>query len=219
MLAWRADRRVQHDLPSFQRWDRGRPVAADTAGVRTDECAGIGVHLDVRPGEQHPVRPWTTADADQPTVLGRFQRGQGARAQDRIDAHRRPDGARGVLGGQCQRSLESGREPDRARQPPLHVRQQPAARAAEHRDGRHGVHDLERQAILRRRCERSDVAAGDLNPAGGHRRQSRTLRPIRPGCRSSTRQRTRNTRPGTRASTVRRRQFSSATSTGDRRSC
>jgi hypothetical protein len=33
-------------------------------------------------------------------------------------------------------------------------------------------HHLERQAILRRRSERSDLAAGDLDPAGRHRRQS-----------------------------------------------
>ena len=53
------------------------------------------------------------------------------------------------LGGQRQRPLESGREPDCAGQPLVHVRRQPAARGPEHRDGRHGVHDLERQAILR----------------------------------------------------------------------
>jgi hypothetical protein len=33
------------------RGDSPRPVAADTSGVRTDECPGIGVHRDVRPGE------------------------------------------------------------------------------------------------------------------------------------------------------------------------
>ena len=101
---------------------------------------------------QHPVPAWTAARSDQRDVHGRFQRRQGARSQDRIDAHRRPDGARAVLGGQRQRPLESGGEPDCARQPPVHVRQQPAARRAEHRDGRHGVHHLERQALLRRRC-------------------------------------------------------------------
>ena len=94
---------------------------------------------------------WTTARSEQRHVRGRFQRGQGARSTDRIDAHRRPDGARAVLGGQRQRPLESGGQPDRARQPPVDVRQQPAARGPEHRDGRHRVHHLERQAILRRR--------------------------------------------------------------------
>ena len=59
---------------------------------------------------------------------------------------------------------------------------------------------------------RSDLAAGDLDPAGGHRRQSGHGCPIRTGCRSSTRRRTRNTLPGIPASTARRRPFSSATS-------
>ena len=158
-----------------------------------------------RPG---PPRALTSAD-----LHGRFQRRQGARPQDRIDAHRRPDGARSVLGGQRQRPLESGGEPDGARQPPVHVREQPAARGPEHRDGRHGVHHLERQAILRRRSDRSDLAAGDRDPAGGHRRQSGHRCPTRTGCRSSPRRRTRNTRPGIPASTARLRPFSSATST------
>ena len=152
--------------------DRGRPVAADTAGVRPDERPGVGIHDDVRPRQQHPVRARTTAKSDERHLHGRFQRRQGARSQDRIDAHRRSDGARAVLGRQCQRPLESGSEPDGACQPPVDVRRQPAARGPEHRDGRHRVHDLERQAILRRRSERSDLAAGDLDPAGGHGRQS-----------------------------------------------
>ena len=38
------DRWVQRELPSVHRWDRGRPVAADTAGVRTDERPGVGIH-------------------------------------------------------------------------------------------------------------------------------------------------------------------------------
>ena len=58
-----------------------------------------------------------------------------------------PDGARSVLGGQCQRPLESGSEPDCAGQPPVHLRQQPASRGPEHRDGRHGVHHLERKRL------------------------------------------------------------------------
>ena len=121
--------------------------------------------------EQHPVQARTTAEPGQRDVHGRFQRRQGARPQDRIDAHCGPDGARSVLGGERQRPLESGRQPDCARQPPVHVQEQPAARGPEHRDGRHGVHHLERQAILRRRSGRGDLAAGDVDPAGGHRRQ------------------------------------------------
>ena len=38
------DRWVQRELPAVHRWDRGRPVAADTAGVRTDERPGVGIH-------------------------------------------------------------------------------------------------------------------------------------------------------------------------------
>ena len=34
---------------------------------------------------------------------------------------------------------------------PVHVQEQPAPRGPEHRDGRHGLHHLERQAVLRRR--------------------------------------------------------------------
>ena len=89
VLAWRATDGFSASYPAVHRWDRGRPVAADTAGVRTDERPGVGIHRDVRPGQQHPVRAWTTARSDQRHVHGRFQRRQGARSQDRIDAHRR----------------------------------------------------------------------------------------------------------------------------------
>ena len=43
--------------------------------------------------------------------------------------------------------------------------------------------------------DRSDLAPGDGDPAGRHRRQSGHRLPIRPGCRSSTRRRIRNTLP------------------------
>ncbi len=49
------DRWVHRDLPCVHRWDRRRPMAADTAGVRTDERPGVGIHLDVRVGHQHAV--------------------------------------------------------------------------------------------------------------------------------------------------------------------
>ena len=51
-------------------------------------------------------------------------------------------------------------------QPLVHVPKQPAPRGAEHRDGRHGVHDLEREAILWGGRDGSDVAARDRDPAG-----------------------------------------------------
>ena len=98
VLAWRATDGFSASYPAVHRWHRGRPVAADTAGVRSDERPGVGIHRDVRPGQQHPVRAWTTARSDQRHVHGRFQRRQGARSQDRIDAHRGPDGARSCSG-------------------------------------------------------------------------------------------------------------------------
>jgi hypothetical protein len=80
---------------------------------------------------------------------------------------------RGIAwGAQVAQALESGSQPDRARQRPITVPQQPAPRGPEHRDGGHRDHDLERQAILRRHSKRSDLAAGDRDPAGRYRRQS-----------------------------------------------
>ena len=157
---------------------RSRAARRSASGGRRrrrtcDERAGVGIHRHVRPGQQQRSfnrRP--PRDSGEHDVRRRFQRRQGARSQDGLDAHRRPDGARAVLGRQRQRPLESGGEPDCARQPPVDVRQQPAARGVEHRDGRHGVHHLERQAILRRDSDGGDLAAGDRDPAGGHRRQS-----------------------------------------------
>ena len=83
----------------------------------------------------------------------------------------RSDGAGAVLGGQRQCSLESGGEPDSARQQLVHVRQQSAARCSEHRNGRHRIHHLERKAILWRHSGRSDLAASDGDCAGGHGRK------------------------------------------------
>ena len=172
VLAWRATDGFSASYPPFTggtavgQW---RPTPPAFGAMSAQGLAFTAMFVLV---SNTQFRAWTTARSDQRHVHGRFQRRQGARSQDRIDAHRGPDGARPVLGGQRQRPLESGREPDCARQPPVHVRQQPASRGPEHRDGRHGVHHLERQAILRRRSERSDLAAGDLDPAGGHRRQS-----------------------------------------------
>ena len=135
------------------------------------------------------------------------------RSVARPDRHRTEDRlARRILGGERERSLESGSEPDCSRQAPVNVGQQPSSRGPQHCDGRHGVHHLGRQAILRLRSERSDVAAGDLNPLGGQRRQFGEAFLIRIGCRSSTLRHTRNTLPGTPTSTARLRPFSSATS-------
>ena len=48
------DRWLQRELPSIHRWDRGGPVAADTAGLRTHERPGAGIHRNVRPGRATP---------------------------------------------------------------------------------------------------------------------------------------------------------------------
>src|SRR2546426_2832140 len=71
------------------------------------------------------------------------------------------------IGSARQRPLESGSEPDGARQRPVPLRQQPASRGGEPRDGRHGNHHLEQQAILRLSSDRGDLASGDFDPAGG----------------------------------------------------
>ena len=47
VLAWRATDGFSASAP-VHRWERRRPVAADTAGLRSDERPGVGVHLDVR---------------------------------------------------------------------------------------------------------------------------------------------------------------------------
>ena len=145
VLAWRATDGFSATYPAVHRRDRGRPVAADTAGVRRDERAGRwrsprrsfwsatrSSSLDRR--EALTQRTYTD-DFNAVKALGRRT------GSTRTDG---PDGARAVLGRQRQRPLESGRQPDRARQPSVDVRQQPAARRPEHRDGRHRVHHLER---------------------------------------------------------------------------
>ena len=107
-------RRFQRQLPGLRRRHGHRSVAADAAGVRTDERPEPGVHRHVRPGEQHPVPAGATADARQQGLQRRCQCGEGARSPDRLDAHRRSDRARSLLGRECQRPLEPGGEPDGA---------------------------------------------------------------------------------------------------------
>ena len=51
VLAWRATDGFSLSYPAFTGGTRGRPVAADTAGVRSDERAGLGIYLDVRSGK------------------------------------------------------------------------------------------------------------------------------------------------------------------------
>ena len=88
--------------------------------------------------------------------------------------------------------------------PPVDVPQQPTFRPSEPRDGRYRLHDLEREAILWRDTDGSDLAPGDRHSS---RRDDRNPRPLRTstGCLSSTRRRTRSIPPGIRAKTGRQR--------------
>ena len=172
VLAWRATDGFSASYPPFTggtavgQWRPTPPAfgAMSAQGLAFTAMFVLANNTQFEPGPPRGLTSATyTDDFNAVKALGR--KTGSTRTEDQTALAR-------VLGGQRQRSLESGREPDCARQPPVHVRQQPASRGPEHRDGRHGVHHLERQAILRRRSERSDLAAGDLDPAGGHRRQS-----------------------------------------------
>ena len=150
VLAWRAPtdsaratRRSWVALPSASGGPHRRRRSMSAQGLAFTDMFVLVSNTQFRPG---PPRGLSSAH-----VHRRFQCGQGTGSTDRIDAHRRPDGARAVLGGERQRPLESGGKPDCAGQPAVDVGQQPAARGPERRDGRHGDHDLEQQAILRRR--------------------------------------------------------------------
>ena len=123
VLGWRA---TDGFLGSYSSFSGGTAVGQwrpTPPAFGAMSAQGLAFTHDVRPGQQHPVRASTTARSDQRHIHRGFQRGQGARSQDRIDAHRRSDGACGVLGRQCQRPLESGSKPDRAGQRPVAVRQ------------------------------------------------------------------------------------------------
>ena len=169
VLAWRAADGFSASYPPFTggtavgQWRPIPPATAMSAqGLAFTAPFVVESNTQFRPG---PPRALASA-----TYTAGLQRSQGARSPNRIDAYRRSDGARAFLGGQRQRPLESGGQPDRARQPSVDVRQQSAPRRPEHRHGRHGIHDLEREATLRRRSDRSDLAAADGDHAGGHGR-------------------------------------------------
>ena len=123
-----------------------------------------------------------------------------------------------VLGGQRQRALESGSEPDCTRQPPVDLGEQSASRGVEHRHGRHRVHDLEREAALRPGFDRGHLAAGYGDLDWRKPTAIRTRPPPRAGCRSSIRRATPNIPPATRVRTERRRPCFSATSPITKRS-
>ena len=172
VLAWRATDGFSASYPPFTggtavgQWRPTPPAFGPMSaqGLAFTAMFVLDSNTQFRPGPPRGLTSATyTDDFNAVKALGRKTGSTRTEDQTALAA---------VLGGQRQHPLESGSEPDCARQPPVHLRQQPASRGPEHRDGRHGVHHLERQAILRRRSERSDLAAGDLDPAGGHRRQS-----------------------------------------------
>ena len=102
--------------------------------------------------------------------------------------------ARAVLGGQCERPLEPGRQSARARPPPVHVRVQPAARGCSTsrwpiRHSRSGVPSATTVRSGRGHvaaCDRRSRWRRDTNPGHMPRR--------RPGSRSSSRPATRRPR-------------------------
>jgi hypothetical protein len=85
VLAWRATDGFSASYPPFS---GGTEVGQwrPTTRVRSHEAQGC-IHEDVRSGQQHPVQAWTTAESGKRQVHARFRRRQGARPQDRVDAH------------------------------------------------------------------------------------------------------------------------------------
>ena len=164
-----ASARATRRSPEAQRsvsGDRSPPATTMSAqGLAFTAPFVVESNTQFRPGPPRTLASATyTQDFNAVKALGRRT---GSTRTDSADA------ARAFLGGQRQRPLESGGQPDRARQPPVDVRQQPAPRSPEHRHGRHRVHDLEREATLRRRSGRGDLAAADGDHAGGDGRHRR----------------------------------------------
>ena len=197
VLAWRAADGFSASYPPFTggtavgQW---RPIAPATAmsaqGLAFTAPFVVESNTQFRPGPPRALASATyTEDFNAVKALGRRTGSTRTEAQT---------AARAFLGGQRQRPLESGGQPDRARQPSVDVRQQSAPRRSEHRHGRHGVHDLEREAALRRRSGRSDLAAADGDHAGGHGRHRGDSSRIPTGSRSSRHRPIRNIRRATR---------------------
>ncbi len=139
----------------------GRPRGWCRRRRRADhERPGAGLHCAVRRRPRTQFRADAAARADERTYTDDFNTVKALGRKTGSARTAEQTAARAVLGRQCQRPLEPGRQPDRARQSFLDVRMQPASRRPEHRDGRDRDHHLERQAILRFGSNRSDLAAG-----------------------------------------------------------
>ena len=87
VLAWRATDGFGASYPAFNGGTAVGQWRPTPPAFGADERTGVGIHGDVRPGQQHPVRSWTAARFEQRHLYGRFQRSQNARSQERVDAH------------------------------------------------------------------------------------------------------------------------------------
>ena len=165
VLAWRATDGFSVSYPPFTggtavgQW---RPVPPATAM----SAQGLAFTDMFVLASNSAVSTAGATNASERRVHRRLQRRQGAGSRNRLHAHCGADGARSFLGRERQCSLESGSEPDCARQPPLPFQGQSASRGVEPRDGGHGFHHLERQAILWRGSNGGDVAADHRHPDG-----------------------------------------------------
>ena len=150
VLAWRATDGFSASYPPFTggtavgQW-RPTPPAFGPMSAQ-----GLAFTDDVRPGQQHPVRARTAAKSDErrPTrTISTPSRRSVARPDRRAPTIRRRSRCSGT-GNASVHWNQAANQIARANHLSI-VRQQPASRGPEHRDGRHGVHHLERQAILR----------------------------------------------------------------------
>jgi hypothetical protein len=138
------DRWVQRELSSVHRWDRGGPVAADTAafgpmsaqGWHSPRCSSLIDNTQFRPG---PPRGLTSAaytnDFSAVKALGR--KTGSTRTEDQTALAPFWEGNASTHWNQAANQMARANHL-------VYLRQQPASRSTEHRHGRHRVHHLER---------------------------------------------------------------------------
>ena len=174
VLAWRAT--TVRSQPAYAPFIGGpavgqwRPTGGSCVG---DERPGVGIHRAVCSGQPDPVRSWTTLESQQPHYADDFN---AVKALGRKTGSTRTDDQTALApfweGNASVHWNQAANQIARANHLSLSD-SQPVARRIEHRDGRHGIHHLERQAVLRRRSAGGDLAAGHIDPFGRHGRQSR----------------------------------------------
>ena len=116
------ERWFQHQLPGVRRVARRSASGGRWRRQPSMSAQGLAFTDMFVLASNSQFQPPPPRDSGQRHLRGRLQCRQGAWPQDRLDAHRGTDGARAFLGRQRECPLESGRQPDRARQSPLHVR-------------------------------------------------------------------------------------------------